>query len=324
MKKVALIAALLVTAPPSLADERLRTYHSLKLANAGIAVPLSLPALARYGQLDVQPSGGVHANIQPTLAYDSNLNGGVPHEKVDINGLEFTVPVKDRAVSGLEAGLVASVGGQYQFSRGHRVSGAIIARYEHALSHDLSNRSVNVNTCYHYDSPDWSYAEACLNTGRSRGELSKTTTRSLRVNWGKLLDVGHFPSTIQFGVSRTDSTDAHYDQLHMTYKTNTEKMTFEAGIATKLRSEGFSEDHSGYFAITRPVLGRPISATLRHSQSSGSKFLGLPRKEEKTAISLIVPMSSSLSLDLSFAKTRSNLDYFRKQEFGANFVWRRF
>lgn len=324
MKNIALIAVLLGAASPLLADDRLRTFHSLKLAKAGVQVPLSLPALARYGQVNVTPSGGVQTSLRPILAYDSNLNGGVPHETVDINGLTFTVLEKDRAVSGLEAGLAGTLNGQYLIARGHRLSGYVAARYEHALSHDISHTELKANACYHYDSPKWSFAEACVSVGKTRGARSTSRMRSMRLNWGKVIDAGRFPFSLQAGLSRTHEDDVSYDQLHLTYKTNTDRMTFEAGAATQLRATGFAVDHSVYLSATRPVFNRPVSATLRLSRASGGTFLGLPRREDKAAVSLSVPVAKKVSLDLSYSHTASNLAYFRKRELGVNFVWRRF
>lgn len=324
MKKIAFIAALLAVASPAVADDRLRTFYSLKLAKAGVQVPLSLPALARYGQVEVAPSGGVQHSLRPIFAYDSNLNGGVPRETVDINGITFTVLEKDRAVSGLEAGAMGALNGQYMIAQGHRLSGSASIRYERALSYDISRTVLNANACYNYASVDWTYATACINAGQTRGARSTSRTRSARLTVGKVFDVGQFPIALQAGLSRTQEDSTSYDQLHLTYKTNTPQMTFEAGATTQLRATGFAEDHSVYLSVTRPVFDRPVSATLRLSQSSGGHFLGLARREEKAALSLSVPVAKKISLDVSYTHTGSNLDYFRKQEVGVNFVWRGF
>ncbi|CUH53064.1 hypothetical protein [Shimia marina] len=324
MKKLILCAALWGLSGPSFADERLRTFHAFKLARAGHPISLSPSALALYGQLDTKPSGSIQTNILPVFGYDSNLNGGVPHTRVDINGVTFTVLEQDRAVAGFEAGLSVGVRGQYFLAKGHRLSGAVAARYEQAISHDIASSELIANACYHYDSPKWTYGEACLTAGQFRTELSETESRSARVTLGRVLDTGRFPSALQMGFSRNATTDADYDQILGAYKTNTQNMTFELGAASTLRSTGFAPDHSIYTAITRPIFKRPVTATLRYSVADGGTFLGLKRREEQSAIQLSLPVSRSISLNVSYANTRSNLAYFRKKEITAGFVWRDF
>ncbi len=324
MRRLILLIAFLCLAGGANADERLRTYYRLKLAAAGVPVVLPYDPLAKYGQVETPPKGRWSISVLPVFGYDSNLNGGVPHDTVDINGLQFTVKEKDRAIAGLEAGLLARLGKEHFIAQGHRISGSLSAQYEHALSHDIASKAATASACYHFDARNWTFAQACLAAGLSMTELSETHTQSARVSIGRVLDYGKFPKSLQFGLSKTKSNEAEFTQIHANYNVNTERATFELGVTARVAGEGHSEDKATYLRLSRSVFGRPVSAVLRFSTASGSKFLGLPRTERTTSLSISLPLTSKIAFDLSYSETRSPLQYFQKKSLGANLVLTKF
>ncbi|NKW78199.1 hypothetical protein HGD90_02065 [Rhodobacteraceae bacterium R_SAG7] len=324
MKQLLVLFLSLCLAGGVKADERLRTYYGMKLAVAGIPVFVPQDPLVRFGQVEAAPKGTWRFNVMPVFGYDSNLNGGVPHDVVDINGLRFTVLEKDRAIGGLEAGVMARVRAEYYLAQGHRLSGALSARYTRALAHDLASQVATADACYHYDAPSWTFAQACVTAGLSKTELSKTQTETARISIGRVFDVGKFPKSFQLGLSKTNGNDADYTQVHANYNVNTARATYAIGLMTRIEGEGHSEDKSAYMQITNSMIGRPVSTVFRYSTSSGGGFLGLQRDERTASVTISVPLTDRLAFDLSYSDTRSPLQYFRKKTFGANFILTKF
>lgn len=326
MARILLWAAtvLIALSTNAAANERLRTYYDLKLVEAGIPVRLSYGPLSKYGRIETRRRGEWTFRAFPTLGYESNFNGGIGQDSVSINGIPFTVAPEQRSVEDSYAGLFMALGGYYVLEPGHRLTFDLTGQYARGLTTDLDTLSANLSACYAFDASNWTYLNLCASTNYAQKDLSIDRVNAQRITLGKVFDTGAYPSALELGLSKVESDSAQYDQASLDYHLITDSFSLDAGVSASIAKSGQAPDHSVYGTLTKTIFGRPISASLRHTRSSGGTFLGLQREEKQNSVSLSMPLNRKISFVMGYSRTTSPIEYFEKEEFTARFAFTQF
>lgn len=314
----------LIVAAPAQAELRglgkaVRLSGSPRLAGyvltaPGLPAPLRLAGeglLSRIGHGAESTLGQGAFAASPFLRHDPNLNGGFPEDHVTVGVFRFEIAEKDQAVEGLIAGVNLSYGWRRGLGGGTALELRSGLSLGHALGHDLMKASVGAEGCLRHRASRDLYHHGCLDLGGSRFELGETRRVGVRAGITRLMTGfgGAHELSFEGRVERQlDPTPYERGLLAISllsampgpvvWSARAEiGQPIDEVIVTRARVS---------LGATFELLDRPTSVSIDWRRAKGSMFLGTPREDLTTALSIARPISDRVRLSVSFTHNAAN------------------
>ena len=109
----------------------------------------------------LQPLSSGHALV-PLLRHDTNVNGGIPSDRITIGGLTFRISDDSRARSGFMMGLRYAGWQSLSFGRAARLHLTHSYSVEAEPKHGFHRLSAGARACADLPLQGWTWVEGCL------------------------------------------------------------------------------------------------------------------------------------------------------------------
>lgn len=326
---ISLISAAPVRAEPAGLGEAIRLSGSARLAGFVLTDP-DLPApvraageglLSRIGHGQAPTVGEGALSVSPFLRHDPNLNGGFPDDHIMAGGFRFEIAERDRAVSGLIAGVNLSYGWRRGLGGGTALELRSGLSFGRALEHNLNKGSVGAEACLRHQARRDLYLHGCLDLSGSRYELGETRRAGARIGVTRLMTGygGAHELTFEGRVERQlDPTPYERGVIAasmisampgpVVYSARAELGAPVDGVlVTRYRLQ---------LGATFELLDRPTRISLDWRQAEGGSFLGSERVDRTTTLSVSRPLTDRVRLSVSLTRNASSADPYDRDTLG--------
>lgn len=325
LARLALAALLALPAAPALADvadrarmaalassERLRLRafgQVLSASRAGPAETARLRAeMVRQGHYAQGPTVVAREVwVAPLLAWDQNINGGVLQDRFWLNGLMFQANPAYVAKAGPVTGLMTGGSLRLAWDEGRTLELRGQTELGWSPRHDLARGDALLSVCSRNHVSGWTFLDLCARGQRSWRDLANRSAWQQSVGMAQV--VAGADSLHEIGLThiRTGGPDrSTQDQLALSLQSVWNRATTDISLTLGRKVPGeialdWRVDASvGWFGAGRGwVLG------LWHQRADGCAFLGLPRKDSGSGITLSTRLRQGVDLRLGYATNRS-------------------
>lgn len=323
--RLALAAVLALPCAPAVADvadrarmatlagsERLRLRAFGQVLAAGRAGPADTARLrtemVRQGHYARGPAlVAREAWAAPLLAWDQNINGGVLQDRFWLNGLMFQANPAYVAKAGLVAGALAGGGLRLAWDEGRYLDLRGQAELGWSPRHDLGRADAALALCSRNHVMGWTFVDLCARGQRSWRDLANRSAWQSSVGVAQV--VAGADSLHEIGLThiRTGGPDRRtQDQLALSLEsvwnraTTDLSVTLGRAVPGEIALDWRLDASVGWFAA-----GRGWGLGLWHQRAQGGAFLGQPRRDSGSGITLTTRLRPGLDLRLGYAANRS-------------------
>jgi hypothetical protein len=323
----ALLAAALLAAPGAGAEprwqaaalsgsDRLLAFSLLRERPAGYR-DAAAAALERAGALPgPAPSPGPRIvarrlTVAPALAWDDNVNGGVPGARLGLGPFVFTVDEESRAKAGLVLGLDAGAEAAWAVGRATRLSLQAGLTWRHAPALDLGWQAGLLRGCAARMVAPWRWIEGCAALSGVERALSSTAARRVEARtvalvasrWGDhRLSLGAWAEdrdgSVQPGLSAGLLTATGRGAIDLTALLGAEP----AGRGGVVAAAGVS--------FARVLASAPTRLSLGVARERGGEVLGDPRRDDVARLGLARGLPGGAVGRLGLSLRRSTIELY--------------
>ncbi|WP_323038609.1 hypothetical protein [Gemmobacter sp.] len=243
----------------------------------------------------------------PLLAWDQNINGGVLQDRFWLNGLMFQANPAYVAKAGLVTGAMTGGSLRLAWAEGRIIELRGQTELGWSPRHDLARGDAALAVCSKNHVAGWTFLDICARGQRSWRDLANRSAWQASVGMAQV--VAGADSLHEIGLThiRTGGPDrSTQDQLALSVQSVWNRATTDLSATLGRRVPGeialdWRVDASlGWFGAGRGwVLG------LWHQQAQGGAFLGVPRKDSGSGITLTTRLRQGVDLRLGYAANRS-------------------
>lgn len=298
--RAAICGGIIATTPLSLAAQTPATNWQAALDSGAprlmlFALQVEKPAGAdafvarlQYGQAMQQAKAAppvmlsYRADLRPIVAYDGNINAGLPGDTIYLGGYPFTIAAEDRAKAGMVFGAEASLTARFAIAPGNTLDLTAYGAQSHSFDYGLDILNAGVSACGAQYWGHTTWTELCLGDSFSQRDNAPERERFASIGISKV-----FASRLGFHEARASlqtSRRAQYDKASL----NLHLITARAGLgALNLRLD-FGERVNRYntrlfgatVALTRPIAGVHITVFAGYAREGGGALLATPREDD--------------------------------------------
>ncbi len=253
--------------------------------------------------------------IKPLLAYDSNLNNGLPGSEFAIGDLNFVVDEESVAKKGITLGIAASGYSLYSIAPKQTVTFKIAASYEYAPEHDLDKTGINASTCLQSHVARWTWINSCGGY-RYLKKTSETEEKYASIRGTQMFSsaLGHHEASIAF--ERGFRED--YTKSRATFSLLSAVKGVGA-VHTGIRwGEHIEQRHTtlsgATIALTRPVFGKTTSISFDYYRAGGGTHFGQPRTDHTYTLMVRRPINEHIIASVGYQVNDSNIDFYGEHQ----------
>jgi len=286
-----------------------RAGHSAAVGlilSAGIAAPLLAqedpPAL----------------KLAPVVAYDPNMNGGMPGTSFVLGGLPFTLPPDSVAQPGVLIGAGLSLAGRTDVSANFGLEYSANLHSLHNPASDLRVRSAGASVCGLSFLSDSTLGSVCAATSREEKALSRSSTTSFTVSADHRLPIDPSGTTLPgwdaslAGLIGRDKVDGGWrnkagGSLGI-YGPEGRSLTLGLTLFTPVKN-ALSDRYSLEVALTAPDQF-PAGLSLSFLRAEGGNVFGLSREDSTARLGVDVQLGQRILASLGYSRKDSSVDFF--------------
>lgn len=297
-------------------SERLRLRAFGQALAAGQAPPAAVAQLRR----DMVGQGFYHAGrpavvarqvwVAPVLAWDGNINGGVPRDSFWFGGLLFQADPAFRAQAGVVAGVAAGGTMRLGWAEGRVVD--LTGRVELAWSpdHDIGRADAGLALCSLNHVAGWTFVDLCASASRSWRDLGITGGHQVSVALAQVVSTPGALHQLGLRYARADTPAGGQDRLTLSVESVHDRMVTDLAVTLGAAMPGTTALRQRVEArLAWHAAGRAWRADLSHQTAEGGLFLGAPRHDRGQGIGLSVAPRPGATLRLGYATTRSTAGF---------------
>lgn len=295
------------------AAERLRLRIHAQALAAGALPPRGLARMradmVRQGHyFDGGPPALVarDAVVAPMLAWDGNINGGVLQDRFVFNGLIFEAAPGVRAKAGLVAG--GSVAGitRHAWQTGRLIELRGAAELGWSPEHRIGRADAMVSACSQNHLRGWTFLDLCGTAARYWRELDQGTAYQRSAGIVQVLAADRSAHQLELRASRLSGSGQDQTRLSLSADSVWSRLASRAELTVGQPREGATLlDHRLDGGVTWLMGERPVSLDLHTQILQGGAFLGVPRRDRVSGISLSTRLRPGASIRVGVIDSRS-------------------
>ncbi len=256
-------------------------------------------------------------SVVPGVAWEDNLNGGIPAQSLRLYGLNFVIDEASRAKSGLTPTLSMGISARKTLAPGAVVQVYALASGAYSLDHHLGKADIVMGACSgHSLEADW-FMDICLRQTRRLRDLGNTTERLYSVGFEKLLALGNSLHSVTIRPQIEEVDRRARPMIGMDW----------VGIYPDLGILSLSvlggPAPAGYGGVTgfasigikRDLLGAVTGVSLSAETAAGQSYLGLAREDETYTLRLSRQMGQWGDAQVGYRKRLSSIPGFEDTAF---------
>lgn len=286
-----------------------RAGHSAAVGlilSAGIAPPLMAQ--------DAPPA----LKLAPVVAYDPNMNGGMPGSTIVLGGLPFTLPPENVAQPGLLVGAGVSLAGRTDVSANFGIEYSANLQSLHSLASDLRVRSAGASVCGLTFLSDSTLGAFCAATSREEKALTLSSTTSFTLSADHRRPIDPTGASLQgwdtslAGLVGRDKVDGGWRNkaggslgIH---GPEGRSLTLGVTLFTPVRN-ALSDRFSLELALKTPDR-LPAGLSLSFVRAEGGSVFGLSREDSTARLGVDVQLGQKVMASIGFSRKDSSVDYF--------------
>lgn len=245
--------------------------------------------------------------VDPLLAWDGNINGGVLQDRFVWNGLVFEADQDFIAKSGVVAGASAGAVLRYAWDTGRIIELQGGAELGWSLAHDIGRTDLTLSVCSQNHLTGWNFLDLCAANHRSWRQLGSASTGQVSAVYSRIIPASHSLHELGFGYIHAFADETTQDRMIVSVESiwnrTLTKLTITLGEATDgttaLRNR--IEAKIGWIAENRGWV-----LDIWSQQAKGDMFLGKERKDRAQGIGLTTDLPSGASLRLGYLESHSS------------------
>lgn len=256
--------------------------------------------------------------LRPLLVYDTNINGGLPFDTIDLGPFRFTVDEETRAREGWTLGARATAGLDLPVAEGLMLSAFVQVGRRHAPKYGTNITDRSIGACLRHTSDSWSYVDGCLSKADIDNERSKSTTLSSAITFGQLFDTPQATHDLSVTLMQQTSQGVDQNRLRVASRSMIRDVgAIDVGIGFGEKVDGtlrqtFAAD-VGYGII---LLGRPTRLSVSYTEDSGGTLFGRDRTERSWSARLSRSVVRNVTAYVSYKDTTSSIPEFSGDSWG--------
>jgi hypothetical protein len=280
-------------------------------------VPAAAGALRRAGVLE--PRGGPLERVSrgitlaPALAWDDNVNGGVPGARLGFGPFVLTVDERSRAKAGVVLGLDGGIEAGWAAGGATLLTVQAAASWRHAPEHDMGWQAGLLRGCAARMVAPWRWVEGCAAVSGIERELSSTAARRLEARHVSLHPGPWASHELSLGVWLEDRDGSVQPGLSARLTSAARIGLIDAFALAGREPEGRAGvTAAGGLGFTRVLLGAPARVAMGFAVERGGAVLGQARKDEVASVSLSRAVAAGVTARLGLARRQSTVDAFEE------------
>lgn len=276
------------------------------ILSAGIAAPLMAQ--------DAPPA----LRLAPVVAYDPNMNGGMPGAAIVLGGLPFTLPPDSVAQPGVLVGAGVSLAGRTDVSANFGLEYSANLQSLHNVASDLRVRSAGASVCGLTFLSASTLGALCATTSREEKArtLSSTTSFTLSADHRRPIDptgatLPGWDASLA-GLIGRDKVDGGWRNTAGgslgIYGSEGRSLTLGATLFTPVRN-ALSDRYSLEVALTAPD-HFPAGLSLSFVRAEGGNVFGLSREDSTARLGVDVQLGRKVMASIGYSRKDSSVDFF--------------
>lgn len=259
--------------------------------------------------------------IQPILSYDSNVNGGNPSDRLYLDEDSYFQFDPDSVAQGaVVAGAGLNMGAKLFYDRGRYLDLGLSASRSWSVDGQYPIATWSLSACSQNHLFDWNYFDLCASRSAQDKDLSSSINERVEARLVHLMNLGPTPTEVRIKGFRQNQSGGWNSGVgaDVILLTGDRAAISFGGEAELAPPEDIRQKYSVHASLQMIAFERPVSVTISQSQMVGSQILGEYHDDTTTSLSLSVPLTPSISGQLSISQTESNLDFYDQQSIGFN------
>ena len=256
-----------------------------------------------------------HALV-PLLRHDTNVNGGIPSDRITIGRVPFRVSDDSRARSGVLMGLRYAGWQSLSFGRAARLRLSHSYSAEAEPKHGFHRLSAGARACADRPLERWTWVKGCVSGFYDDDSVDAETAVTSQIGMGRLFRTPVGFHQAQVALAGTHRDDHRKDAIHLTSHTLTKAGLFGLDVSLGERATVQNTLRTLVAANWSGTLGRqPVTLRLFRARTTGAMFLGAAREGRITRVKLETPLSI-LDLGVYAEERQSTIDAYGGTDVG--------
>lgn len=299
-------------------SERLRMFAYGKLLEteaapraAAVQMRQSLVRQGFYYEPGSRRIIATEAWAAPVLSYDGNINGGTLQDSFRFNGFEFEADPAYRAKAGAVFGLSAGGVARVAWAEGRYVEAILRGDAVWSPQHSIGRNSVELGLCSRNHVTGWTFMDLCHTFAKSDRELGANTSRKTALVLSQLFTTGQNHHEVSAEVANTQYEAGAQPAVTLSWGTAWNTAATRLSVTKAAGIKGETALNARVAADVQWVWdGRAIGVGLWHQTADGGTFLGSPRSDRASGVSLSYQVSKGLTAQVGYMVNRSTADFF--------------
>lgn len=290
-------------------SERLALYSA---ARAGVEDSI-LPYVYRTGGMHRGATPqviGRDIRARPVLYYASNFNGGIPGEKINLGGLEFTIDDESRAKSGLVAGVSVSGGIVASYRQGSLLRLAFGSSAEWLTGEGLRRQQVGISGCGQHHLGGWTWLDGCVSAVKVwRSYDTHVSQQNISLGPTMVYTAAGIDQQLGLKATRTFHDDGPQNGLEAEWiGAFSDLGAVSVGLEWAEVLEGENTSLRGLsLGLVRPADHKPVEFSLNYNETGGYRLSGKEREDRTLSLGVDIPLTEKLSANATIGRRNSTV-----------------
>lgn len=258
----------------------------------------------------------------PLVRHDTNVNDGIPSDRITLGGLPFRVAEDSRAKDAVLLGLQYSQWTNYSFGRAARLRFAQSFTAEVEPTYGYHHLAASGRVCAEQPVMSWTWLDACLTGLYDDDGVDSDTSLTASLGARRIFASPFGFHQASASLARARNTNYDKDILQFALKSLTEVGVIGADLVVAERIDGENTLlHLAGLSWTGRFAERTVTFGVTQSRTGGATIFGASRKDRITRFSVEIPVGK---IDLgAFAERRkSTIDAYEKSDVGVTVGFR--
>ncbi|MDR7127165.1 hypothetical protein [Pseudotabrizicola sp. 4114] len=299
-------------------SERMRMFAYGKLLEteaapraAAVQMKQSLIRQGFYYEPGSQRIIAAEAWAAPVLSYDGNINGGTLQDSFRFNGYEFAADPAYRAKAGAVFGFSAGGVGRLAWAEGRYIEGLVRGEAVWSPEHRIGRSNAELGLCSRNHVTGWTFVDLCHTLSRSNRELGSGTSQKTALIVSQLFTSGQSHHEVKAELANTEYAVGAQPAVTLSWGSAWNTAATKLSLTKAAGIKGETALNVRAAADVQWLWGkRAVGIGLWHQTADGGAFLGTPRSDKATGISLSYQINTGLTAQVGYMVNRSTADFF--------------
>jgi hypothetical protein len=249
--------------------------------------------------------------LAPVLSYDGNINGGVLQDSFSFKGYVFDADPAFRAKAGVVLGPAGGGVARLAWANGRYLEAALRAEAVWSPEHHIGRSTAEVSLCSRNHVKGWTFFDLCQTASMLKRELGSSSSQDTSLSLTQIFQTkaGYHEIAAEVGQTRTGS--GHQPSLTLSWGSVWDRAATKISLTEASPVAGETALQSRVAAEVQWLWGEhAVGLGLWHQSFDGGAFLGTPRHDNATGLSLSYQISPSVTAQIGYMRNQSSVDFF--------------